>query len=254
MRTESKSKILELIQNKPGIRSSSIVKAMKLHATAIFRHLKDLENKRKIFKVGSPPRVSYYCYMDAMNSFSGALSNAINWAISGNEKFGSPDFFCVTRDVFQARIDHLLINLKKSVHEDLAYLLVAVAGEIGNNSFDHNIGNWIDAVGVYCNFDLTTHELILADRGQGIFKTLKRVRPQLSDDVDALHTAFTEIVSGRAPEARGNGLKFVKKIIIESQLYLQFYSGSAVAEITQHGMEIRRQEITIPGVLAYIKF
>ena len=68
---------------------------------------------------------------------------------------------------------------------------------------------------------------MLADRGQGILKTLKRVRPNLKNDKQALKTAFTEIITARAPEERGNGLKFVKNIVIDNPLMLFFQSGEA---------------------------
>ncbi len=51
--------------------------------------------------------------------------------------------------------------------------------------------------------------IIIADRGRGIMETLKKVKPGLANDMDALTVVFTERISGRAPEARGNGLKFV---------------------------------------------
>ena len=78
----------------------------------------------------------------------------------------------------------------------------------------------------------------MADRGQGVQKTLKRVRPQIADDEEALKIAFTEIVSGRAPESRGNGLKFVRKIITEvaklAPIKLSFQSGSAVLTLSHN--------------------
>ena len=46
------------------------------------------------------------------------------------------------------------------------------------------------------------------DRGRGILTSLKAVRPGLHTDSEALRVALTERVSGRAPEKRGNGLKF----------------------------------------------
>jgi len=53
--------------------------------------------------------------------------------------------------------------------------------------------------------------ICIADRGQGIFQSLVKVHPELADEQAALHAAFETIISGRAPEQRGNGLKFVKK-------------------------------------------
>lgn len=46
-------------------------------------------------------------------------------------------YYCETRDVFQARLDSMrqLWLQQKVLSEDQVYLGVAVAGEIGNNSF-----------------------------------------------------------------------------------------------------------------------
>ena len=84
--------------------------------------------------------------------------------------------------------------------------VTAVTGEIGNNSFDHNLGNWPNVPGVFFAHNATRRHVILADRGVGIRSTLTRVRPEISSDAEALHIAMTEAVSGRAPENRGNGL------------------------------------------------
>ena len=91
-------------------------------------------------------------------------------------------------------------------------LITAIVGEIGNNSFDHNLGNWPDMPGIFFSYTIRNKEVVLADRGQGILKTLKRVRTELTNSSAAMRVAFTETVSGRYPEARGNGLKFVKSI------------------------------------------
>lgn len=42
--------------------------------------------------------------------------------------------------------------------------------------------------------------IVLADRGLGILETLKQVRPTLKTHIEAVNVAFTEILSGRAPE------------------------------------------------------
>jgi hypothetical protein len=102
---------------------------------------------------------------------------------------------------------------------------------MGNNSFDHNLGQWQDIRGIFFAYDQQKRTIVLADRGQGILKTLRRVRPQIKDDQEALKIAFTEVLSGRAPESRGNGLKFVRKIIKDEiksvPIKLYFQSGSA---------------------------
>ena len=80
-------------------------------------------------------------------------------------------------------------------------------------------------------YDLSKKYIVLADRGQGILATLKKVKSNLSNHQEALKTAFTEIISGRAPEYRGNGLKFVKEIVETNEIDLMFYTGDAQIEI-----------------------
>ena len=60
--------------------------------------------------------------------------------------------------------------------------------------------------------------IVLADRGLGILETLKQVRPTLKTHIEAVNVAFTEILSGRAPEKRGNGLKFVREVTFTNPL------------------------------------
>ena len=69
---------------------------------------------------------------------------------------------------------------------------------------------------------MRNRKIVLADRGQGILTTLKRVRPELINSSEAMRLAFTETISGRYPETRGNGLKFVRSIIVEIHSHLLF--------------------------------
>lgn len=166
------------------------------------------------------------------------------------------DYFCPDRDVFQARLDKMNALLLKSPYpEAQSYLLTAITGEIGNNSFDHNLGNWPDSVGIFFGYNFSDEKkyIVLADRGRGILATLKKVKPDLKDDMQALKTAFTEKLSGRAPENRGNGLKFVFQTIRELKIHLTFQSGLAKAELNE---EIIIQETNIPihGCFALLEF
>ena len=57
---------------------------------------------------------------------------------------------CSTRDLFQARLDTMYRELiARSLDDSEAALLTAVAGEIGNNCFDHNLGQWRDIHGAW---------------------------------------------------------------------------------------------------------
>src|SRR3989338_11457838 len=72
---------------------------------------------------------------------------AKEWVGSGTE---IPDqLHCANSAVFQACL-HKMEELLSHIEElkNIFPLIVAVAGEIGNNSFDHNLGNWPDIPGV----------------------------------------------------------------------------------------------------------
>lgn len=254
MKNTTSNKILAFIKQNNGSTAKDIITHLERNATGIFRHLRKLQEQRKIYKIGKPPYVKYYAYINMENKPK-AEEDVFNWVVSGGSQYINPDVFCSSRDTFQTRIDHLINNLKTAVkNDDLVYLIAAVVGEIGNNSFDHNLGHWRDAPGVYFKLELSEREIILADRGQGVYATIKGVRPQVKNEEEALKVAFTELVSGRAPEKRGNGLKFVKKIIEDNQLNLRFFTGNAIGQINSAGLEIKKTDMQIPGTLAIIKF
>ncbi|MFH1315007.1 MAG: helix-turn-helix domain-containing protein [Candidatus Uhrbacteria bacterium] len=111
-------------------------------------------------------------------------------------------------------------------------LITSTTGEIGNNSYDHNLGNWPDIQGIFFGYNINMRQVVLADRGRGLLTTLRQVRPELKTHEEALYVAFTEMVSGRAPENRGNGLKYVRKIITEKNLNLYYQSGDVYLELS----------------------
>ena len=157
------------------------------------------------------------------------------WATRATDDI-SPEHYCETRDIFQSRLDIMLQNALRffGADEAKAYLLTAIVGEIGSNSFDHNLGNWADVPGIFFGYSFPNDGewfVVLADRGQGILKTLRHARPSLANDLDALKVAFTEKLSGRAPEDRGNGLKFVRNGVQEESFHLFFSSGTAKAKL-----------------------
>lgn len=181
---------------------------------------------------------------------------ALNWAKSGNPTEPSPDMYCQTRDVFQARLDKFQSELSKIVTIETVSLITAVAGEIGNNSFDHNLGNWPDIPGVFFSYSMRDRKIALADRGQGILTTLRRIRRELSSSSEAMKVAFTETISGRYPETRGNGLKFVRSIIVKNPFLLHFQTGDAKLSLKKNDtdLNIKQTETTINGCFAIISF
>jgi hypothetical protein len=248
----TKEKIANLAKNKPGISANEIIIELKMNASGIFRHLKTMVQNKQLSKIGKPPKVLYY-YPNNMNE-DNTQKAATDWALTGDPQAISPDWLCPTRDVFQARQERLLQTLRGTLPENSLYLLVGAVGEIGNNSFDHNIGSWRDTAGVIFFLDEKNREIILADRGQGLLATIKRVEPQTTTHLSAMNTAFTKVISGRYPEKRGNGLKYVKNVIESCNLRLKFYSGDAESRVTSAGLSIKPSNINIPGTFAVINY
>ncbi len=168
-----------------------------------------------------------------------------------------PDFYCPDSSVFQARLTRLESELG-GIRElsKIFPLISAITGEIGNNSFDHNLGKWLDIPGIFFAYDLASRKIALADRGQGILKTLKKIKPELTTHQKALYVAFNEVISGRAPEYRGNGLKFVRNVVADNKISLTFQTGDAKLKINKSrtNLNIRKTNIYTKGCLALIKF
>jgi len=180
---------------------------------------------------------------------------ASEWIQDGIEFPGT--FYCPTSSIFNARLtkmEHLL--MKKPGFEKLYSLIVLVAGEIGDNSFAHNIGKWPDTQGIFFGYDLEKRIIVLADRGLGVLETLRQVRPKLPSHVEAVKVAFTEFISGRAPEKRGNGLKLVREVVTDRPIDLFYTSGDAEVRMKGSDKEfhVTRGQRTLRGCLAKIDF
>ncbi|MFH1207326.1 MAG: MerR family transcriptional regulator [Patescibacteria group bacterium] len=166
-------------------------------------------------------------------------------------------FHCPDKSIFKARLSRFEFDLSRS--GDFAQifpLIVAIVGEIGNNSYDHNLGNWPDVPGAFFGYNIDERKVVLADRGRGILKTLQQVRPNLSDHSEALKVAFTELISGRAPEARGNGLKYVRDVVVKYGFDLFFQTGDAVLNLggKDKYLKIVKSPDFIRGAFALIQY
>jgi len=101
---------------------------------------------------------------------------------------------------------------------------------------------------------------VIADRGQGVLASLRRVLPGLQRDQYALDTAFSKIISGRSPEKRGNGLKFVREVVNGcTHRGLVFLSGTGeigfggMASAAKTSLAADRAETTVvPGTFALL--
>ena len=68
--------------------------------------------------------------------------------------------------------------------------------------------------------------------------------------------AFTETVSGRYPETRGNGLKFVRSIIVKNPFFMYFQTGDAQLSLKKDDLElnIQQTDTIVNGCFALISF
>lgn len=134
-----------------------------------------------------------------------------------------------TRDIFDAR---LMTFTSRSNN----WLLSAVIGEVGANTFDHNFMFRSDVPkGLFFDCESDPDFIYLCDFGAGLKTTLSRVVKSIENDSQAISTAFTEMISGRAPEMRGNGLKFVITSVIQNGWSLYYQSGNAVCNADKDG-------------------
>ncbi len=212
MKTQTRSQIIEIIEEKGKIRPNDLRESLNISSQAIHRHLRNLTKERIIETIGSAPFTQY--------ALAGTpdFKAAFHW-LEARTPLDNPELVCETQQTFVGRLPRLKSFLSKGLAEPLLPLVISTAGEIGNNSFDHNLGQWPDVPGCWFESQATGRNLwvCITDRGQGIFHSLAKVHPQITNDQEALQAAFETIISGRAPEKRGNGLKFVRKTISDSK-------------------------------------
>lgn len=197
----------------------------------------------------------YYREKDLEIFASDLMKFASGWIQDGIEFPGT--FYCPTSSIFNARLTKMQNALmQKPGFEKLYSLIVLVAGEIGDNSFAHNLGRWPDTAGIFFGYDIEKRIIVLADRGLGILKTLQQVRPELSSHAAAVKVAFTEFISGRAPEKRGNGLKLVREVVMERPIDLFYASGDAEVRLkgSDKVFRVTRGQSILRGCLAKIEF
>ena len=147
---------------------------------------------------------------------STALDRILHFFKTGKIDVAENFFYSQTRGEFLPRLIRISDFLKtQKADENTISLIVACAGEIGNNAFDHNLGHWQDLPGLVIGWSLQNNlfSIGFADRGRGIITSLKEVIKEPATSQQVMNMAFEKIISGRQPEKRGNGLKFVCQAI-----------------------------------------
>ena len=151
----------------------SISEAARLLGVSIMT-LRRWDKSGRLSPIRNQPKGNrYYREKDIEIFLSDLFKFAHDWVVS---KVEFPDgFYCQNSAIFQSRLvkmQNLMIqnqNTKNSFS-----LLVSMAGEIGDNSYDHNLGQWPDIPGIFFGYDLNKKQIVLADRGLGVVAKPRR--------------------------------------------------------------------------------
>lgn len=234
-----------------------IGKAAKILGVSV-QTLRNWEKSGKLRAGRSKGKQRFYTLQDLNNFALDLKMLGLAWATSAIPPELPSEYYCERADRFTSRVTKMGTELQKAknVSESMASLLTLVAGEIGDNSFAHNVGSWPDVPGLFFGYNIDKRVIVLADRGRGVKTTLQQVRPSIVTDIEALNVAFTEIVSGRNPEKRGNGLKVVRGVAESNEIGLLFRSGIGMVNIPLHPglMQIKMTDGNIRGTYAIIQF
>jgi len=149
---------------------------------------------------------------------------------------------CRLRSHFDGKLSYFLetfreFGLKKIDPERVTSLI----GELGNNSFDHNLGNWpTDFMGcliIVKNYPKEKYvQVIVSDAGVGFLTSLLPAFPELKNDIEALRKGLRGN-TGRVGEKRGNGLKVIQDWTIKNfSGKVSIQSGEGLIEVDKNGM------------------
>ena len=121
----------------------------------------------------SPDGNRFYRQIDLDFFPNDLFQAAFDWASAPADDIPETpsQIYCGSKAVLQTRLEKLEQDLQKVTGAiDIFSLVVSVTGEIGVNSFDHNLGRWPDMQGIFFACHPTKKEIVLADRGLGVWK------------------------------------------------------------------------------------
>jgi hypothetical protein len=172
------------------------------------------------------------------------FSDVQNWFNLGVETEFIAQNLSSTRADFNGRLSSYEGVLRQSLADDCLYLFISSIGEVGNNCFDHNLGFWQNKPG--CLFLRDPKYCVVADRGQGIKSSIEKIVKL--NGRNSIEYVYNHIVSGRAPEKRGNGLKHVRRSLASCAISLSVYSGNEFFSLGGNG--VKNLNLSNPGVFS----
>lgn len=162
---------------------------------------------------------------------------------------------CRYADEFNARLGQFERMFRNfGLNDEDAKRALVIFGELGNNVFDHNLGNWptnfSGSIVVAQNYPEEKRiECVIADAGVGFFGSLRAAFPDLHSDLEAIQKGL-EGYTGRIGETRGNGLKTIQNWTIKNfHGILNIHSGKGLVQVDENGIQIKEVMPTL-GTLA----
>lgn len=164
---------------------------------------------------------------------------------------------CEFRDAFEARLSSKIRIMFKNfgLDADDEERATSLVGELGNNVFDHNDGQWpTDVRGaiILAQHNPTKRqiEVVVADPGIGFSGSLKAVEPSIKSDIEAIQLGLRG-VTGRIGEPRGNGLKIIQDWTINKfDGTVRIHSGSGLVIVDKKDGQRSKTVFSILGTLA----
>lgn len=148
---------------------------------------------------------------------------------------------CIFRDELDARLGKIQRMFEHfGLNEMERSMATSIVGELGNNVFDHNDGQWPTSVRgaiilAQMNPQKRMVEVVVADPGIGFSGSLKALNLNIASDVDAIELGLTG-VTGRIGERRGQGLQIVQNWTIKNFAgIVRIHSGSGLIVIDTDG-------------------
>ncbi len=162
---------------------------------------------------------------------------------------------CRYADEFSARLGQFERMFRNfGLNDEDAKRALVIFGELGNNVFDHNLGNWptnfSGSIVVAQNYpQLKRIECVIADAGVGFLGSLRAAFPTLRNNLEAIQKGL-EGSTGRIGETRGNGLKTIQNWTINNfHGILNIHSGNGLVQVDENGTQIK-EVMPILGTLA----
>lgn len=153
---------------------------------------------------------------------------------------------CYYRDEFNARLGRFIVMFKNfGLSESDAQRATALVGELGNNVFDHNLGNWPTTISrciIAAQHYPNTHsiEIAVGDPGVGFYGSLKTAFPTVSNDIEAIKLGLAGN-TGRVGEIRGNGLKLIQQWTLQNfSGTVMIHSGDGLVIVDKTSMKVSK--------------